>query len=263
MATKLHVIGNWKMHGSKQHVAAFCTEIANAPSKHSSKHLAKVEVAICPPFVYLHQAAKLLAQIPAIKLGAQDLSRYESGAYTGQIAASMLVDIGCRYVIIGHSERRQYNHESNEEIAAKFFAAKSAGLIPILCVGETKEQRERNQTESIILEQIHAVLSQSQKGADCFNQALIAYEPVWAIGTGLTATPELAQAIHHLLRQTIAEYDANVAEQLPILYGGSVKASNATELFRMPDVDGALVGGASLQPTDFLAICEIAKNLAE
>lgn len=245
---RLHIIGNWKMNGSQQQVEAYFAALRSAEA-----HLPSCDMVICPPFVYLAQTAKLLEN-SYIKLGAQDVSAYEAGAYTGQIAASMLVEHQCRYVIVGHSERRQLCHETDAEIADKFFAAKAAGLIPILCVGETQSQREQQQTEAIVVGQLQAILQ--RQGAKAFQGSILAYEPIWAIGTGLTATPEQAQSVHYLLRQTLAEYDAAVAQQLPILYGGSVKPSNVKTLFAMADIDGALVGGASLQAADFLAIAQ-------
>ncbi|MGE3318155.1 MAG: triose-phosphate isomerase [Candidatus Berkiella sp.] len=241
-----YVIGNWKMNGTRQSVADFFQAF-------SHKDLPDTAV-ICPPFVYLSQVAELLKSNPRIKLGAQDVSAFPNGAYTGQISAAMLLEQGCRYVIVGHSERRDFNKESDADIADKFFAAKTAGLIPVLCVGETHAQRLAEQTSAVVVSQLQAVIT--RHGAMAFEGALLAYEPIWAIGTGLTATPEQAQAVHHLLRETVGGYDSSVAERLPILYGGSVKASNAAALFAMPDIDGALVGGASLQATEFLAICE-------
>lgn len=254
MARKLTVVGNWKMHGSKDHVEEFFAAIEETASKSFAGE--RFEGVVCPPFIYLDQAAKLLAQVPNFKLGAQDVSAHQSGAFTGQIAASMLAEFECQYVIVGHSERRQFCHETDENVAAKFFAAKSAGLTPILCVGETQEQRQADLTASVVVGQLKAILEKESAGA--FNQAIIAYEPIWAIGTGLTATPEQAQEVHNLLRLTVAEYDATVAKTLSILYGGSVKPNNARTLFSMPDIDGALVGGASLNAQDFLAICEAA-----
>lgn len=242
-----HVIGNWKMNGSKEHVAAYFNRLAQ-------QSLPDVEMVVCPPSVYLSQAAQLLTANSKIKLGSQDVSAHAPGAYTGQIAASMLIEQGCHYAIVGHSERREWNKESDSDIAEKFFAAKAAGLIPILCVGETHAQRLAEQTSAVVVSQLQDILM--HQGAMAFEGALLAYEPIWAIGTGLTATPEQAQAVHHLLRETIGGYDSSVAARLPILYGGSVKASNAAALFAMPDIDGALVGGASLQADEFLEICE-------
>lgn len=251
MNRKPHVIGNWKMHGSKILLDDFFTQLCVG---NHLKNLQAIEKVICPPFVYLGQAAKQQEQIPEVKLGAQDVSSFESGAYTGQIAAQMLVEHSCEYAIVGHSERRLYCQESDEEIANKFFAAKAAGLIPILCVGETQAQWQQKLTEKVVVDQLFSILK--RQGAKSFKNAIIAYEPIWAIGTGLTATPEQAQSVHHLLRRTLAEYDESVAKALPLLYGGSVKAGNAKGLFAMPDIDGALVGGASLNALEFLAICE-------
>lgn len=198
--------------------------------------------------------------MPYVSLGAQDVSAESPGAYTGQIAASMLSEQGCRYAIVGHSERRQYNGETDALIAAKFFAAKKAGLIPILCVGETGEQRQNDQTQKVIISQLTKIFEQG--GATAFEDAMVAYEPVWAIGTGLTATPEQAEAIHHLIRRQIGEYDPALAKRTPILYGGSVKGSNAAALFGMPNIDGALVGGASLEAQSFSEICQAAPSVA-
>ncbi len=248
MTRKPTIVGNWKMHGSKVHLNEFVEIFAQHPVLFNSQ----CEMAICPPYPYLELAANLFKKIPHLKLGAQDVSGHQVGAFTGQVSANMLVDAGCQYVIVGHSERRQFNQETDEEIAAKFLAAKAAGLTPILCVGETKEQRLADLTNSVVVNQLQVLLSQ---GVGVFDGAMIAYEPIWAIGTGLTATPDQAQAVHRLLRQTLAEYDATLANSLPILYGGSVKANNAQGLFAMPDIDGALVGGASLNANDFIAIC--------
>lgn len=250
MAKNLTIIGNWKMHGSEAQIAAFLAELQSEGFYGNNK------IVICPPAVYLAKMAQgLLQQGLKCDLGAQDVSAYPSGAYTGQISAQMLVEQGCRYVIVGHSERRQYNRESDLEIAQKFMAAKLADLIPILCVGETQHERESDLTKSIIVNQLSPLLK--REGARVFENAIIAYEPVWAIGTGLTATPEQAQSVHALIRTTIGEYDPQLAGQVPILYGGSVKSSNAAGLFSMQDIDGALVGGASLQAKEFLAICEV------
>lgn len=248
---KCHIIGNWKMHGSKQHVHEFFTKLTEEKEVSWTQ---SVHAAICPPFVYLSDVAQAIKGLSWLSLGAQDVSEFANGAYTGQVSAEMLVDAHCRYVIVGHSERRQFCHDSDEIVAKKFLAAKRAGLTPILCVGETLEQREQNKTESVILSQIQTLLS--TEGIQAFSGAMIAYEPIWAIGTGKTATTEQAQAVHHLLRATLAEYDATLARSLPILYGGSVKPSNAKALFEMPDIDGALVGGASLLASDFMALCE-------
>ncbi|MBN9288098.1 MAG: triose-phosphate isomerase [Gammaproteobacteria bacterium 39-13] len=254
MNRKITVVGNWKMHGSKSHVSEFFAALGAHHFKESAS--IQMESVVCPPFIYLDHAAKLLEQNPKCELGAQDVSAHQAGAFTGQVAATMLAEVGCKYVIVGHSERRQFCQETDDIIAEKFLAAKSAGLTPILCVGETQAQREADLTASVVVGQLQALLAKA--GAAAFAQAMIAYEPIWAIGTGLTATPEQAQQVHGLLRLTIAEYDATVAASLPILYGGSVKPNNARTLFSMPDINGALVGGASLNAQDFLAICDAA-----
>jgi triosephosphate isomerase (TIM) len=250
MAKTFSVFANWKMQCSREHVDTFFAEFKKLfkPRGHT--------IAICPPYPYIAQVSECLEVLKGIDLGAQDVSEHKPGACTGQVAAEMLVDMGCKYVIVGHSERRQYNHETDDVVAHKFFAAKAAGLIPILCVGETQSQREQGLTESIVLSQIKNILL--KQGAKGFKDAIIAYEPIWAIGTGLSATPAEADAVHLLLRETIAEYDAPFAQALPIIYGGSVKANNAKDLFVMPNINGALVGGASLQAGEFWRICEAA-----
>ena len=215
------------------------------------------DCAVCAPFPYLAQVQSKLSGSP-IHWGAQDVHPLRQGAYTGEVSASMLEDFGCHYVIVGHSERRTLYGESNEVVAEKFAAAQSAGLTPILCVGETLDQRENGVTEQIVTRQLDAVVA--LVGKHCLERAVVAYEPVWAIGTGRTASPEQAQAVHAYIRQRVAEQDSALAERLQILYGGSVKASNAAELFAMPDIDGGLIGGASLIAEDFLAICRAGKN---
>lgn len=236
------VAGNWKMHGSRAMAAALGEAVAAASGA--------VERVLIPPFPYL----ELLAQRhgAALTLGAQDLSEHEQGAYTGEVSGRMLADVGCRYVLVGHSERRQYHAESDARIAAKFAAAQEAGLRPILCVGETLAEYEAGAGEAVVARQVDAVLARVGIGA--FAEAALAYEPVWAIGTGRTATPEQAQAMHAFLRGKLAGHDATIASSLRILYGGSAKPSNAAELFAQPDVDGGLIGGASLVAADFLAI---------
>jgi triosephosphate isomerase len=253
---KRFVAGNWKMQGSKLQsqtlIQALVDGLSHLPSIDS-----RPDILICPSFPYLSEAQQLLNNTNAsIHLGAQDLSAHAAGAYTGQVSGDMLTDIGCTYVLIGHSERRQHCHESNDLVADKFFAAKRAGLIPILCIGETLEQRQNNQTESLVSAQLNAVLL--REGAEGLQGAIIAYEPVWAIGTGQTATPEEAQQVHHFVRQLLAKHNEAIAASLTIVYGGSVKASNAADLFAMPDIDGALVGGASLDAKEFLSICQSA-----
>ncbi len=247
---KLTIVGNWKMNGSKQQVSDFFARLQNELSQ---KTQMSCDIVICPPFVYIPQVVACVKNIPQVKVGAQDVSAHYEGAYTGQVSASMLAELGCEYVILGHSERRQFCNETDHEIAQKFFTAKELGLIPILCVGETGDQRKDNLTQKVVTDQLKPILA--KQGASAFDGAMIAYEPIWAIGTGLTATPEQAQAVHCLLREAIAEYDATLAKKIPILYGGSVKANNATALLGMQDINGALVGGASLKVEDFLGIC--------
>jgi len=215
----------------------------------------RVEILICPPFPYLAGLAARLAGT-GIHLGAQNVSERESGAFTGETAGSMLRDVGCGYVIVGHSERRALMGETSRVVADKFGAAQKCGLIPILCVGETLEQREAGETEAVIDEQLNAVLGTA--GIAAFGQAVIAYEPVWAIGTGMTASPGQAQDVHRHIRSTLQALDESVARQVKILYGGSVKGDNAAGLFSKPDIDGGLIGGASLKSDDFLAIAEAA-----
>ncbi len=243
------VAGNWKMHGNLvdndnllKAILAGVTDV-------------KAEVAVCVPFPYLHQAKTRLAG-SRIAWGAQNLSQYPRGAYTGEVSAQMLNDFECRYVIVGHSERRTLFGETDAIVAEKFAAAQTAGLTPILCVGETLEEREAGQTEAVVARQLEAILN--KLGVVAFSNAVIAYEPVWAIGTGRTATPEQAQAVHAFIREKIRALDAEVAEHLVIQYGGSVKASNAAQLFAQPDIDGGLIGGASLNAEEFLAICRAA-----
>lgn len=213
------------------------------------------EVILCPSFVFLADAAEGLAGT-SIALGAQNVCDQDQGAYTGEVSGDMLLELGCRWVIVGHSERRHLYGEDNALVARRLAAAQRHGLIPILCVGERLEEREAGQTESILDEQLRAVFE--LLGAGAFRSAVIAYEPVWAIGTGRTASPEQAQAAHAHIRKRVAGYDHEAASGLRILYGGSVKAENAQALFAQPDVDGGLIGGASLQADEFLAICRAA-----
>jgi triosephosphate isomerase len=244
------VAGNWKMHGSRAANLALLSDLESSLEADWD-----IDVVVFPPYVYLSEALRVL-QDGQIKLGAQDVSAESSGAFTGQVCASMLKDIGCSYVIVGHSERRRLNHEDDGLVARKFTAAQAAGLTPLLCVGETLEEREAKHTEAVIGRQIDAVLS--LHGAAVFTRALIAYEPVWAIGTGRNASPAQAQAVHAFIRNRIAALDANIAGRVRLLYGGSVKSGNAAELFAMPDVDGGLVGGASLSADEFGQICAAA-----
>ncbi len=243
------VAGNWKMHGSRAENSALLEAMTGQLDK------LQAEVLVCPPFVYLAEIAGRLAG-SRIAVGAQSLCAESIGAFTGEVSAAMLKDIGCQYVLVGHSERRSLFHEDNELVARKFVAAQSQGLIPVLCVGESLAQRQSEQTFDVIRAQLDAVLALA--GIAAFARAIVAYEPVWAIGTGLTATPEQAQAVHAFIRKHLGTQDAKIADGLRILYGGSVKGSNAAELFAMADVDGGLVGGASLKAAEFLQICAAA-----
>ncbi len=244
------VAGNWKMNGS---IAANTTLvsgiIAGSPANES------VELLVCPPFPYLAAVSCSLSD-SQVRLGAQSISEHESGAFTGETAGSMLREMGCEYAIVGHSERRALMGETSEIVAAKFQAALAAGLKPILCVGETLEQRAAGQTEAVIDEQLNTVLDAT--GIDAFDSAVVAYEPVWAIGTGETASPEQAQDVHRHIRAVLADRNEDVAGKVRILYGGSVKGDNAAGLFSNPDIDGGLIGGASLKFEDFLAIADAA-----
>ncbi|MEG3789203.1 triose-phosphate isomerase [Lysobacter sp. CCNWLW3] len=243
------VAGNWKLHGSREFAFGLLDQVAAAAAP------AGVERIILPPLPYLGELIEHYAG-RGLDFGAQDVSSNEKGAYTGEVSASMLKDVGARYGLVGHSERRQYHAESSELVARKFAAAKAAGLVPILCVGETLSEREDGQTEYRLQEQLGPVLD--LLGVAALEGAILAYEPVWAIGTGKTASPEQAQAVHAFIRSEIAGHDARIAGSLPILYGGSVKADNAAALFSQPDVDGGLVGGASLVAADFNAIAAAA-----
>lgn len=245
---RILVAGNWKMNGSSQSIQSLMEGI-----KQGLASVKNAEVAVCPPFVYLQQVSALIAGTP-IALGAQNVSDQEPGAFTGEVAINMLKDFSCTYVIVGHSERRAIYGESDELVARKFAKVQAAGLTPILCVGELLEEREAGQTEAVVKRQLSAVIS--LQGVTSLEKAVIAYEPVWAIGTGKTATPQQAQEVHAFIRSLIAQQNASVAEKVRIQYGGSVKGSNAAELFAMPDIDGGLIGGASLKADDFLAICK-------
>ncbi len=220
------------------------------------RELRSADYGVCVPYPYLAQAQSML-QGSNIAWGAQNVSQNEQGAFTGAVAAGMLVDFGCRYVIIGHSERRALFHESNDIAATKFDTALKAGLMPIFCVGETLAERESGVTEQVVVRQLEVVLN--HVGAQAVAKSVIAYEPVWAIGTGKTATPEQAQAVHAFIRQRVALLDAKVAQGLKILYGGSMKPANAAELMAQPDIDGGLIGGASLVAEEFVAICRAAQ----
>lgn len=245
------VAANWKMNGSIQSNQSLLESL-----KQNVGSVQNAEVVICPPFVYLQQVRQLL-EGSRMSWGAQNLSQQEPGAFTGEVAASMLVDFDCKYVIVGHSERRSIYAESDILVAEKFAKAQSVGLIPILCVGELLDQREAGETQNVVKRQLDAVIK--LQGVASLAKSVIAYEPVWAIGTGKTATPEQAQEVHGFIRGEIAKLDAGVAENIQILYGGSVKGSNAAELFSMPDIDGGLIGGASLKADEFLTICQAAR----
>lgn len=242
------VVANWKMNADKASVTQLLADYV-------AKINSTAGVGVCPPSPYLQQAQELLAG-SKIALGAQNVSQFESGAYTGEVSLAMLTDFDCRYVIVGHSERRSGFGELDDTVAEKFVATLRSGLTPILCIGETGEERQAGKTEAVVCGQLEAVIEKA--GIDSFAKAVIAYEPVWAIGTGDTATPEQAQAVHQLVREKLASYDAAIALQVQVLYGGSVNASNANELFAMPDIDGGLVGGASLDSEAFAAICAAA-----
>ncbi len=246
------VVGNWKMHGNLERNKALLEAVLSGV-----RDLRDADYGVCVPYPYLAQAQSLL-QGSNIAWGAQNLSQHEQGAFTGAVAPGMLADFRCRYVIIGHSERRALFHESNDIAAAKFDAAIKFGMTPIFCVGETLQEREDGVTEQVVAKQLEVVLNHA--GAESVAKTVIAYEPVWAIGTGKTATPEQAQAVHAFIRQRVARLDGSVAQGLRILYGGSMKPGNAAELMAMPDIDGGLIGGASLVAEEFVAICRAAQQ---
>ena len=244
------VAGNWKMNGSLASIKQLVEGV-----KAGIGSVTAAEMAMCPPFIYISQVAAMLEGSP-ISLGAQDVNDQESGAHTGEIAANMLTDMGCKYAIVGHSERRAIYGETDAFTASKFAAARKAGLVPILCVGETLEEREQGITEEVVARQLDAVIE--LEGIAAIGDSVIAYEPVWAIGTGKTATPDQAQDVHAFIRNKLAALDSSVAEKVRILYGGSMNPGNAAELLAMADIDGGLIGGASLKPDDFLAIGQAA-----
>ena len=248
------VAGNWKMNGSRAEAASLVAGVVDGVRQLDGR---AGEVAICPPFVLLDSVAAGVAG-SAVQLGAQNVAVEASGAYTGEVSAEMLREAGCTTVIVGHSERRALYGEDNALVAAKFARAQQAGLRPILCVGETLDERETDVTETVIGAQLDAVLDTA--GVAALANAVIAYEPVWAIGTGRTATPEQAQAVHAFIRGRVAAASADVGAAVQILYGGSVKPDNAAELFASDDIDGGLIGGASLKADDFVAICVAAAS---
>lgn len=240
------VVGNWKMNGNLHENAELLAKVAAGwQGYHNS------DVVICPPFPYLMHTRRALFG-SAVFLGAQTVSEYTKGAYTGEVSASMLADLDCKFVIIGHNERRRMQGETDEQVARQFAAVQSAGLMPILCVGESLADREKGCQLDTIGRQLNAVFSYT--GKDVFKNAVLAYEPVWAVGTGKTATPEQAEEVHRFIRAQLGE----LASEIRILYGGSVKAHNAQQLFALPDIDGALLGGASLDADEFLTICRAA-----
>lgn len=245
------VAGNWKMNGDSESTTSLINGIADGRDD-----VTAAEVLVCPPYILIPRAADALNGQADIVLGAQDLDINQNGAFTGQISAAMLVDAGCEYVIVGHSERRAIYGESDQDVANKFKVAQDGGLIPVLCVGETLEERESGNTESVVARQIQAVID--LVGIDNFDNAVIAYEPVWAIGTGKTATPEMAQEVHKFIRDMLSALNTGIADNLRLLYGGSMNAGNAESLIGMADIDGGLIGGASLQAESFLAICKAA-----
>jgi triosephosphate isomerase (TIM) len=241
------VAGNWKMYGSRAENANLVSGLLDLlqPGK-------RAEILVCPPFPYLMETGRLLKD-SGIALGAQSVCAETQGAFTGEVSAAMLKDVGCGYVLVGHSERRQLFSETDALVARKFVAAQAQSLVPVLCVGETLEEREAELTTRVVMRQLEAVLAVS--GVQALERAVIAYEPIWAIGTGRTASPDQAQEVHAMIRAKVSERDATIGRSVRILYGGSVKASNAQELFAMPDIDGGLVGGASLKADEFARIC--------
>ncbi len=244
------VAGNWKLNGSLASTRELLAGI-----KAGLEGVTNAEVAVCPPYILIPEAQAQLTGSP-IAWGGQNLSSETGGAFTGEIAASMLLDFGCKYVLVGHSERRTLYGEDNALVAKKFAVAREAGLVPILCVGETLEERQQGITEEIVGGQLAAVID--QEGVAALGDAVVAYEPVWAIGTGMTASPEQAQAVHAFIRAQVAQHDVGIADGLRILYGGSMKPGNAAELMAQNDIDGGLIGGAALKADDFLAICKAA-----
>ncbi|HIQ14229.1 MAG TPA: triose-phosphate isomerase [Leucothrix sp.] len=244
---RILVAGNWKLNGSTESIKELLEGILAGMSD------AKTDVAVCAPYIYIPQVQDILARTE-VGYGSQSISENDSGAFTGEISGSMLNDFACKYAIVGHSERRTLFGEKDADTANKFAAARKHGLTPILCIGELLEEREQGITEDVVSRQLDAVIE--LEGVEALADAVIAYEPVWAIGTGKTASPQQAQDVHAFIRGKIAKLNAEVAEKVQILYGGSVNGGNADELFAMPDIDGGLIGGASLKAEDFLAICK-------
>ena len=249
---KLFIVANWKMNGSKKSNEQLVNYI-----KHKVHENPNIEVIICPPFTYLTQILELKTSI--IKIGAQNISESQEGAFTGEISGSMLQDMNIDYVIIGHSERRQMFNDTNNIIAQKFELAHQNNLIPILCVGESLNERKTGQTLSVVESQIKSVIESTR--IELFTKSIIAYEPVWAIGTGETASPEQAEEVHSSIRSIIGKYDSNISTSIPILYGGSVNSANSKDLFTMDNINGGLIGGASLNGEEFVEIYQTAERL--
>ncbi|NEX20927.1 triose-phosphate isomerase [Thiorhodococcus mannitoliphagus] len=248
------IAGNWKMNGTRSSAEALIKGVLEGAEK-----LGKAEIAICPPFPFLEAGERLVAN-SSVRLGGQNVCTEASGAYTGEVSAAMLAEFGCSYVICGHSERREYYGETDAIVAKKLAIVVENGMKPILCVGETLDQREQGKTQEVIAQQIDAVIAQN--GIASFAELEIAYEPIWAIGTGKTATPEQAQEVHDFIRQRIAGQDQAIGAKVRILYGGSMKPGNASDLLSQPDIDGGLIGGAALAAEDFLAICRAGEAAA-
>lgn len=246
------IVGNWKMQGTRADAVGFAQHLL------AETETCQVDTVFLPPAVYIDPVAQQLKG-STLAWGAQDVSAHQNGAYTGECSASMLKDLGCRYVLVGHSERRQYHEETDRLVAEKFAQAQRCGLIPILCVGETSAQRQAGQSLAVVTGQLMAVMEMMAGGVRCLTRALLAYEPVWAIGTGETAMPEEVQSVHAALRAWVAAEDESVAQGLRVLYGGSVNGKNAKALLKQPDIDGVLVGGASLSPKEFCQIIRLAE----
>ncbi|NVK22539.1 MAG: triose-phosphate isomerase [Kangiellaceae bacterium] len=244
------IAGNWKMHGQMNSIRELMSGISEQLQSDW-----RCEVLVCPPAVYISTVKQLIGD-KTVSLGAQNVSEQVQGAFTGEVSADMLTDIGCQYVLVGHSERRSLYGESDELVADKFAAALKAGLKPVLCIGETLEQRENGTTMNVVKQQIDAVIN--LLGIDGLAKGVIAYEPVWAIGTGVTASPEQAQEVHAAIREHLKQSCTSAAQNTQILYGGSMKAANAEQLLAQPDIDGGLIGGASLKADEFIAICKVA-----
>ena len=244
------IAGNWKLNGSKHSITTLVSELVAGIGA-----VSEVDMAVCSPYIYVPFTESLLADSP-ISLGAQDVSMHASGAYTGEVAAAMLKEFSCKYCLVGHSERRAIHGESDDTVVSKFKALKAEGLIPVLCVGESLEDRDQGITMSVVEKQVMAVINEC--GIDAIDGSVIAYEPVWAIGTGRTASPEQAQEVHAGIRALLERFNKEIAAKTQILYGGSMNPANASALLAMQDIDGGLIGGASLKADDFLAICQAA-----